>query len=512
MGSVCGKHQDSLANPRANRRLFGRADFIAVITDRDIKEDYTMERHLGAGSFAQVKLAVNKRTGVREVVKRIPIGLGDKELEEMIQNEIQSLIQCDHPNIIGIRCAYKEPRVIHLVEEYIPNCQTITTLFENTKSKFSEELRHVVVTQMLHALNYMHQNKIVHRDIKSDNVVYSDSCPGTQMDPSKLEIKLIDFGFSKVSTTTNNTLNEFIGTPYYIAPEIIEQEYYGAPCDIWSLGVLTYQMICGELPFEASSKAELFKKITQGRFAYKQNIWAYVSAECRQFITACLTLAQYERPTAAQLLKHPWITSKVDDKAAKQASEEFCEQISSSLHNIRKTNSMQWTIISYMTSLNLIQSDMGLLRKEFEGIDADGNGKLSFDEIKKVLGTKLTIDQCEQVENVLKDMIDVNGSGEIDYSEFLNLTTHRQQLLSRDNLKKAFDKIDIDSNGVVCVSELRKAFEAGGGSIRSEKFWQQVIAAIDLNNDNQIQFEEFVKYMENVSQKEDGELDSFVMA
>jgi Ca2+-binding EF-hand superfamily protein len=68
-------------------------------------------------------------------------------------------------------------------------------------------------------------------------------------------------------------------------------------------------------------------------------------------------------------------------------------------------------------------------------------------------------------------MIDVNGSGEIDYSEFVNLTTQRQQLLSRENLRKAFDKLDLDSNGVVCVSELRKAFEAGGGSHRSEKFW-----------------------------------------
>lgn len=109
---------------------------------------------------------------------------------------------------------------------------------------------------MLRALNYMHLNHLVHRDIKADNVVYSSSPEnentaknGGPIDISKLEVKLIDFGFSRISVFGESKLRDFVGTPYYIAPEIINNKPYGFKCDIWSLGVLVYQLISGSFPF-----------------------------------------------------------------------------------------------------------------------------------------------------------------------------------------------------------------------------------------------------------------------
>lgn len=133
----------------------------------------------------------------------------------------------------------------------------------------------------------MHTNNLVHRDIKSDNVVYSADKAG---DLNNLELKLIDFGFSKMSMQGSKNLVDMVGTPYYIAPEIIEQMPYDSKCDIWSLGVLVYQILCGEMPFNGRSRAELFKKITSGRYSFKSKMWDYVSQDARGFIRDCLTV------------------------------------------------------------------------------------------------------------------------------------------------------------------------------------------------------------------------------
>ena len=112
----------------------------------------------------------------------------------------------------------------------------------------------------------MHRNNLVHRDIKSENVVYSETNTGSKRDFSKLQVKLVDFGFSRKSEHGSAELVEFVGTPYYIAPEIVNSEEYGNKCDIWSLGVLVYEILSGEHPFTGKTRAELFRKITSGRF------------------------------------------------------------------------------------------------------------------------------------------------------------------------------------------------------------------------------------------------------
>lgn len=143
---------------------------------------------------------------------------------------------------------------------------------------------------------------MVHRDLKPDNIMYSSGT--TEVDFNKIQVKIIDFGFAKLSE--GKTLDEFLGTPYFLAPEIIKKEKYGTKCDIWSLGVVIFLLLTGEMPFEGKTTEELFSKIENGTFIHDER-WGVISAEGKDFVTKCLTVDQDKRPSPADLIEHDWI-------------------------------------------------------------------------------------------------------------------------------------------------------------------------------------------------------------
>lgn len=145
---------------------------------------------------------------------------------------------------------------------------------------------------------------------------------------------------------------------------------------------------------------------------------------------------------------------------------------------------------------------MSNLKQQFTALDKNKDGKLSFEEIAEVICQHLTVDKSAIVMNILRDKIDSNRSGMIDYSEFISFTVQHEKLLTRENLKKAFEKIDLDNNGTLSVDELKKAFEAaseGEEDDKRQKFWEQFVGEMDANNDKVIQLEEFISFMEKVT-------------
>lgn len=112
-------------------------------------------------------------------------------------------------------------------------------------------------------------------------------------------MKLIDFGFAQKSSKNKKELKDFVGTPYYIAPEIITEEPYGSACDIWSLGVLVYFIVAGKYPFEGRNMKELFANICGAKLSFSEDVWKYISQECKDFIRDCFTVDQSKRPSAA---------------------------------------------------------------------------------------------------------------------------------------------------------------------------------------------------------------------
>ena len=142
-------------------------------------------------------------------------------------------------------------------------------------------------------------NHIVHRDLKPENILLEKN---KEMD----QIKIIDFGTSLLFDEDNDKLKEKIGTPYYIAPEVLSKKY-GTKCDIWSCGVITYIILCGVPPFNGETDKEILKRVKAGEIKFSHPVWKKISMNAKEFIQSLLTPDPKKRPSAAQALKHPWI-------------------------------------------------------------------------------------------------------------------------------------------------------------------------------------------------------------
>jgi len=168
------------------------------------------------------------------------------------------------------------------------------------RGTYSERDAANVVRQILEAVEYLHNNGIAHRDLKPENLL----CSG----PNNEVIKVTDFGLSKDFGSA--TLKTSCGTPDYVAPEVLKGTAYDNSVDIWSIGVITYILLCGFPPFYGNNDQQIFEKIMRADYDFPSPDWDGISNDAKEFISAILVLDCNKRPTASECLEAPWIVSK----------------------------------------------------------------------------------------------------------------------------------------------------------------------------------------------------------
>jgi len=298
---------------------------------------------------------------------------------------------------------------------------------------------------VLGCINYCHSNKIVHRDLKPENILLEQNKEFDQ-------IKIIDFGTSLVFDE-NKKLDEKLGTPYYIAPEVLAKNY-GSKCDIWSCGVITYITLSGIPPFNGASDQEIMKKVKSAKVSFADPVWAQVSDQGKDFITQLLTKEQDKRPSAEQALQHPWI------KNATQAQKDSVSQdvAMGALSNLKSFNAdskLKQATFAFIASQLLSKNEKESIDKVFRAMDVNGDGKLSKEEIKngyaEYFGKSLSDEEIDE----MFDKVDADGSGAIDYSEFVVATMNEKNLLSNNKLQTAFKMFDKDGGGSISTDEIK---------------------------------------------------------
>jgi len=271
---------------------------------RKIGTYYGVTGIIGMGAFAEVRLGYDKETGEQVAIKIMKKNKKDRELMKSVESEIHFIRKNIQNNyVVRTFDVFNTKDNLFIVMEYLGGGMLYEILSD--EGQFSEAHASEIMREILQGLKCLHDHDIVHRDIKPENVL----CCSREW-PYK--VKLADFGladFVLEDTFGDKCTRGMYGTPYFVAPEVIRGEAYGAPVDVWSCGVLLYNMLSGELPFDGSNIKEVLKRVKIGSFNFPDSEWASISDEVKDLIQGLLAYNPRTRLTARQALEHPWLTS-----------------------------------------------------------------------------------------------------------------------------------------------------------------------------------------------------------
>jgi len=274
---------------------------------------YAMGEKLGKGNYATVYEAVHKKTGEKWAVKVIQRSSLSAEDEEGLVQEVNALLEVDHPNVVKLAGVYCEADEFYLVLELVTGGELLESIVK--KEFYSEADAQQVLRTLGETLLYLHSRGILHRDLKPENVLLKGD--------EENVIKLADFGFARKFATPDAVTGTPCGTPAFVAPEILNQRKYGPSVDMWSVGVLAYILLAGYPPFDHPNQAQLFKQIKRGAFEFHEEYWGTISEGAKNLIRNLLQINPARRYTAQQMLDDPWLASaeaKHDDLTKNKAS------------------------------------------------------------------------------------------------------------------------------------------------------------------------------------------------
>ena len=270
-----------------------------VVHYSNLNDLYEIKGDLGKGKFGLVKLGIHKESGREVAVKIINKKLVGPVDVQQVKSEIDILKIAKHPNIIKLYDVFENEKFIYIIMEYCAGGDLFSYI-EKRGFKLKEERAAEIIHKLCTTVYFLHQYGIVHRDLKPENILMTD-------DTDSADIRLVDFGLGKI-IGPGETCTEPFGTFSYVAPEVLQEKPYNFKVDLFAIGIITYLLVAGFLPFDhETSEKEIARQTVYEPTPFPSSIWKNISIEAKMFVDNLLDKDPEKRMNIQEVLQHKWL-------------------------------------------------------------------------------------------------------------------------------------------------------------------------------------------------------------
>ena len=456
--------------------MFRKSNFIGVYQEK-IEDYYSFIKELGHGSYGQVyrcqKISSGKVYACKKIIKK------QIKNKKRLKTEINLLRATDHPNIIKLYETFEDKRHLYFIMEECTGGELFQRLAINAyKNKmYTEKDAAKLIKQILEAVNYLHCHGICHRDLKPENILLSSMSEFSQL-------KLIDFGLSKVLETLDDKMKGEVGTLYYMAPEVILGDY-NEKCDVWSCGVILYIMLSGNPPFFSKNDKNLKEKICKMEYNFDFPAFSKVSEDAKDLIRKIFVKSDL-RPTISDILNSTWVKENAPNAST--------ESLNIDWHRIVKysnLNLFQKSIISFR-AFHMSTTEAQEYINIFKLIDENSDGVLTLEEIEKgIKHCKFNFKLDEDDVVKLFNNMDIDKNGFVNYTEFISALIDYEKNIQLEHLVACFQNYDEDRSGKINFLEFCRILRPQNEEEKKEL--RQLYDKYDDNGDGEIDIDEFIR-------------------
>ena len=450
-------------------------------------QKYKIINKTGEGAYGSVFSAINIHTGVKIAMKKI-LKIKENKVDDMeIKNEFDILKKLDHPNIVKIFEFYDSNSNYYIITEFCKYGELYKYIYQN----YSERQLCVLFYQVFSGLCYLHENNIIHRDIKLENIMISDIEKDIITKEEYFWLKIIDFGTAKIFQK-NKKEKTIIGSSYYIAPEVLKKQY-NEKCDTWSIGVVLFMLITGVPPFDGKNDKEIIHSIQKGKYDKNNKKLLNYSKDVQDLLSKLLEVNVNKRLSSKEALNHSWFKNYFGRALYSNFNIDDIKIFIDNLMNYKFQSKFQQLVLAFLVHNIPYNEEIKMILKLFLFFNESGNCKLTKEELINGL---YQFTQKDIVDNIIDEifiLLDGDNNGFIEYEEFLRACINKKNILSNENLNYAFKFIDKDKSGTVCIKKIMKVFQ--NNNERLEEIIKNSIKEVDRDNDGIINFDEFKELM-----------------